>query len=55
MGKKLSGPMVVRITEGEIIDSQLASDDLSDVDMELAGKCEGGWCAQKYSSATEEQ
>jgi hypothetical protein len=55
MGEKLSGPMTVRITEGEIIESQLSTDDMSDVDVELQGKCEGGWCAHKYSSAGPEQ
>ncbi|MEU1726863.1 hypothetical protein ACNF49_25620 [Actinomadura sp. ATCC 39365] len=57
MGQSIKGPMVLRITEGEIVDSQLSEDDmraLSDKGEGAAGlarvRCPVLYCAAMYDS-----
>ena len=57
MIKKITVPLTLRITDAEVLDSQLSDNDLGGLNL-IAGngngngggvKCSGGWCAGTYS------
>ncbi|MFF4192712.1 hypothetical protein [Nonomuraea sp. NPDC001831] len=57
MGQSIKGPMVLRITEGEIVDSQLSEDDLRALSDKSEGsaaiarvRCPVLYCAAMYDS-----
>lgn len=56
MAKKLSGPVTLRITEAEVLESQLKSDDLAVLEAADDGgngggaKCGGTYCETNYTA-----